>query len=75
MRIEVAGKVKARVLTKSTKVVVPITPSAPSDFHPPPPSDHDTLPTAAKQERKGPSRSAAVRPHPLFYPKPVLTKL
>jgi hypothetical protein len=59
MRTEVARKVGNRVLTKSTKVVVPVAPSAPLNL-PSPPPDHDAPPTPAEQARKGPSRSAAV---------------
>ena len=75
-RIEVVRKVRTRVLTRSTKVVVPVTPSAPLHLYPslPSESNHDTPPTPAKQAHKGPSRSAAVRPHPLFRCKPVLTR-
>ena len=63
IRTQVAGKLKNRVLTKSTKVVVPLLASAtsqPSDPHLQLPSDPDPPPIAAKQARKGPSRSASV---------------
>lgn len=65
-RTEVSRKVKNRVVTKSTKVVVPIVasgPPKPPDPPPLPPSDQDdSTPSKKKQKkpRKGPSRSAAV---------------
>lgn len=69
-RIEVVRKVKNRVLTKSTKVVVPSVPSKPSDSSLPSPPDHDVPSIPPRQTRKGPSRSAAVRfPPPTFLPK------
>ena len=65
-RVKVLRKSKGRVITKSTKVVVPIVPSAPPNLPPPPPSEHDTPPTTPKQARKGPSRSVAVCISPLL---------
>ena len=63
-RTEVSRKVRGRVVTKSTKVIVPIVPSGPPkppDPPPLPPSDQDApTPSEQKQPRKGPSRSAAV---------------
>src|ERR1700753_965037 len=67
-RTIVSRKLKNRVVTKSTKVVVPIAPSfpsGPSDSSHLPPSNQDTPPTPSKQARKGPSRSAAVNLPPL----------
>lgn len=71
-RTEVSRKVKNRIVTKFTKVVVPIVPSGPSKPPDPslvPPSDQDA-PTPSKQPRKGPSRSASARPPP----PPILNK-
>ena len=65
-RTEVSRKVKNRLLTKSTKVVVPVAPSNPLDPSPLLPSDQDAPPTPSKPTRKGPSRSAAVRLLPPF---------
>jgi len=73
-RHQVAGKLKNRVLTKSTKVVVPLPPSIPSEPSGPhlqPPSDQDPPPIPSTRTRKGPSRSASVSmpppPPPLFF--------
>ena len=65
-RTQVARKVKKRVLTKSTKVVVPIVPSTPSSLPDLPSLDHSNPQTPNKPTRKGPSRSVAVRT-PLLY--------
>lgn len=60
-RIEIIRKVKGRVFTKSTKVIVPIVKSVSSSPQPPlPPSEHNAPPTSTKEEHKGPSRSALV---------------
>ena len=62
-RVEVSRKVGSRVLTKSTKVIVPAAPSGPSnpqDSSPLPPSDENTPSVPSKKARKGPSRSATV---------------
>ena len=67
-RTQIARKLKNRVVTKSTKVVVPIVPSTPSGQADPPPSNQDDPQMSHKEMRKGPSRSAAVRYIlPLFY--------
>jgi len=65
-RTEVTRKVKKRVVTKSTNVVVPKAPAAPlaPDSSPP---DQDIPQAPDKQTRKGPSRSVAVRPHFLYF--------
>lgn len=65
-RTQVARKVRKRVLTKSTKVVVPIAPSAPPSPPDPLSLNHDDPQTPGKQARKGPSRSVAVRSPPLY---------
>jgi hypothetical protein len=61
-RTEVSRKHKNRVVTKSTKLVVPMVPPGPPKPPDPlllPPPDQDA-PTPSKPRRKGPSRSAAV---------------
>jgi len=61
-RTQVTRKVKNRVLTKSTTVKVPIVPPPlvlPDLFS----SDHNDPQTVDEQARRGPSRSASVRPH------------
>jgi hypothetical protein len=70
-RTEVARKVKNRVLTKSTKVVIPVVPSSqfePPDFSPPSPPDQEVPTIPSKQTRKGPSRSVAVHLSPPPFP-------
>jgi hypothetical protein len=60
---QVARRLKKRVLTKSTKVVVPVVPSGASkllDSSPPSLPDQDIPSIPSKRTRKGPSRSAAV---------------
>ena len=70
---QVARKVGQCVITKSTKVVVPITPSKPSNLHPPLPSERDPsecdnpLPTT-RQACKGPSHLVAVHLSLPFHP-------
>ena len=59
-RTQVACKVKNRVVTKSTKVVVPVTPSAPPEPDPLLHVDIGNTQTPDKPKRKGPSRSVAV---------------
>lgn len=59
-RTQVARKVKKCVVTKSTKVVVPMAPSAPSKLPDPSPSNHDDPQQPIRGTRKGPSRSVAV---------------
>ena len=67
-RTEVARKVKKRVVTKSTNVVVPKAPSAPLEPLDSSPPDQDNSQGSNKSTRKGPSRSVAVRSlSPLLY--------
>ena len=69
-RTKVARKVKKRVVTKSTNVVVPKAkaPSAPLAPGDPPPPEQDNSQEPDRQTRKGPSHSVAVRPpFPLLY--------
>ena len=68
-RTEISRKPNGRVVTKSTKLAVPVAPSRPPKPLDPslaPPPDQDDAPTPSKQKRKGPSRSAAVN-FPLFH--------
>jgi len=61
-RTQISRKVNNRVLTKSTSVKVPIVPPSPVPLDPLP-SDHNDPQPVDKKTRKGPSRSAAVRPY------------
>ena len=79
-RVEVTRSKNQRILTKSTKVSIPIVEDASSQHPPlqtPEPSalaaeDDDSGP-AAKKARKGPSRSVAVSLVQLSFPQRVLT--
>ena len=78
-RVEVTRNNNQRILTKSTKVSIPVT-TDPSSLHPSPetlesspPVLDDTSPNT-KKARKGPSRSVAVRHFPSpFSPQCMLT--
>ena len=63
-RTDISRKANGRVVTKSTKVVVPVAPSRPQKPLDPslaPPPDQDDAPAPSKKKkRKGPSRSATV---------------
>ena len=65
-RTDISRKANGRVVTKSTKVVVPIAPPKPLDPPLAPPPDQDDAPAPSKKKRKGPSRSATVS-FPLFH--------
>ena len=65
-RVEVTRGVNQQILTKSTKVSVPIAEDVPTEHQPfqalenPPPSPDDDLAPTAKKARKKPSRSVSV---------------